>query len=190
VARQSRRTVWVNGESDGTISLAAASTSARVHSSNGVPVVAERAMWWPSPGWEAWYEAHCSAGSTATGTFWAVADGEQGGTRNTQTYVLIANTSAFEGLVRVTLLFEDGGEVSRDVTVPANSRTTVWMGGTFVTPESLFGGLTAGRRFGTLVESLPANGATASTVVERAMYWDADGRWWAAGTNLVGTKLR
>jgi len=41
-----------------------------------------------------------------------------------------------------------------------------------------------------VVESLPVNGATADIVVERALYWDAAGQWWAAGTNAPGTKLR
>ena len=44
------------------------------------------------------------------------------------------------------------------------------------------------RRFGAIVESL---GATpAQIVVERAMYNDANGVVWAAGTNNLGTRLR
>ena len=40
------------------------------------------------------------------------------------------------------------------------------------------------KRFGAIVESL---GATpAQIVVERAMYWDALGQSWAAGTNALG----
>jgi len=46
----------------------------------------------------------------------------------------------------------------------------------------------AGRRFGVLVESL---GTTpAQLVVERAMYSDAAGVKWAAGTNALATKLQ
>jgi hypothetical protein len=190
VAASSRRTIWVNGESDGVVSLQRASVSTRVHSANGVPVIVERAMWWPAPGWQSWYESHCSAGATTTGVEWGMADGEQGGARNTQTYILVANTSAFPGRVRVTLLFEDGTRVARDMDVPATSRTTVWTGGTQQTAESPFGGSTAGRRFGAEVESLDVAGQAAQIVVERAMYWDAHGQWWAAGTNVVGTKLR
>jgi alpha-tubulin suppressor-like RCC1 family protein len=191
VSATSRRTIWVNGEQGGGISLAIGSVSTRVHVTNGIPVIVERAMWWPRPGWEGWYEAHCSPGATTTGTAWAVADGEQGGVRNTQTYVLIANTSAFEGRVRVTLVFEDGSSVAREFDVASNSRTTVYTGGASQTPGAPFGGLTAGRRFGALVESLDADGGQpARIVVERAMYWDAGGRWWSAGTNALGTKLR
>ena len=99
-----------------------------------------------------------------------VADGEQGGTRNTDTYLLIANTASSPGRARVTLLFEDGSSAVREVEVAANSRTTVWTGGTEDTPSSLFGGMTSGRRFGAVIESLPVNGQAAGIVVERAMY--------------------
>jgi hypothetical protein len=161
-----------------------------VHVTNGIPVIVERAMWWPRPGWDGWSEAHCSAGSTTTGTVWAVADGESAGPRNIQTYVLVANSSTDAGRVRVTLMFEDGTSVARVFDVPASSRTTVWMGGTRETTDSPFGGFTAGKRFGAVVESLDTNGQTAQIVVERAMYWDAGGLWWAAGTNVVATKVK
>ena len=49
-------------------------------------------------------------------------------------------------------------------------------------------GLTPGTRFSAVVESL---GATpAQIVVERAMYWNAGGVIWAAGSNLLATRLR
>jgi hypothetical protein len=186
----SRQTIYVNGESVDGVSLAFTSVSTRVHSSNGVPVIVERAMWWPGPGWSNWYESHCSAGATTTGTLWATADGQQGGARNAETYVLVANTSPSPGRVRMTLIFEDGSSTSTEIDVPANSRTTVWTGGTQPAPASPFGGLADGKRFGAIVESLPVNGEAAGIVVERATYWDAGGQWWAAGTNALATRLR
>jgi hypothetical protein len=46
----------------------------------------------------------------------------------------------------------------------------------------------AGTRFGAMVESL---GETpAQIVVERALYWDAAGQRWAAGTNALATRLQ
>jgi hypothetical protein len=187
----SRRSIWVNGETVDGVSLASTSLSARVHSVNGVRVIVERAMWWPGPGWWNWYEGHCSVGSTTTGTLWALAEGQQGGPRNAETFVLVANTSPFVGRVRMTLVFEDGSTALAEMDIPANSRTTVWTGGAQAGPGSPFGGLTQGKRFGTLVESLPVdNGPAAGVVVERALYWDAGGQWWAAGTNSGATKLR
>src|SRR5262249_54467101 len=104
--------------------LVSATASARIKSTNGVPIIVERTMWWPAGG--PWIEAHNSAGSTSTGTRWAVADGEIGGPFNTQTFLLIANTSAFAGRVRVTLLYEDGSPaLAHDIAVLPQSRQTI-----------------------------------------------------------------
>jgi uncharacterized repeat protein (TIGR01451 family) len=86
--------------------LASANISTVATSTNGVPIVVERAMWWPAPGFN-WQEAHNSPGEIATGTRWAVAEGESGGPNGVQTYLLIANTSTFAGTARVLLVFED-----------------------------------------------------------------------------------
>ena len=64
-------------------------------------------MWWPG-NWTTWTEAHNSPGATETGTKWALAEGEVGGTQNATTYVLIANTGAASGQAKVTLMFESG----------------------------------------------------------------------------------
>ncbi|MBL8143433.1 MAG: hypothetical protein JNM38_20125 [Acidobacteria bacterium] len=183
VAGHSRFNIWVDLEEipagSGQFPLANAEVSTTITSTNGVPIIVERAMWWPG-GPSTWYEAHNSPAATSTGTLWALADGESGGASSVETYVLIANTSAFSGAARVTLVFDDGTTVSRDFALLANSRFNVAVGAEY--PES------AGRRFGTLVESL---GATpAQLVVERAMYSNAEGTWWAAGTNALATKLR
>ena len=52
--------------------------------------------------------------------------------------------------------------------------------------ESWFPGVT-GKRFGALVESI--GDTPAQIVVERAMYSDANGVHWAAGTNATATRL-
>ncbi len=50
-----------------------------------------------------------------------------------------------------------------------------------------FGSVVEGKRFGAIVEC----GTTpAQIVVERAMYWNAGGVSWAAGTNAPAVKLR
>jgi len=174
-APNSRLTIGVHGEGDG---LDSAALSTVVTSTNGVPVLVERAMWWPATG-PAWYEAHASAGATATGTKWALADGEVGGPRETQTYVLIANPATFAGSAAVTLVFEGGGTTTKTFALLASSRFNVDVGAQF--PEAV------GRRFGTIVESVGA--MPAPIVVERAMYSNAGGVVWAAGTNVVATRL-
>jgi len=138
-------------------------------------------MWWPGPTAATWTEAHNSPGSTVTGTRWALAEGEEGGGSDVQTYVLLANTGSTAASVRVTLLFEASGLAERAITVPVgpHSRRNVAI-------RSDFPGATG--RFGLLVESL---GATpAPIVVERAIYSDANGVGWAAGTNALATRLQ
>ena len=175
VKANSRFNIWVDYED---AALADTAVSTTIRSVNHVPVIVERAMWWPGGGW---VEAHNSPGATATGTTWALAEGEVDTTRNKETYILVANTSPITATVRVTLFFEDGTTAQRTYAqIPANSRFNVPVGNDF--PES------AGRRFGAIVESGGLHPAL--LVVERAMYWDAGGVTWAAGTNALATKLQ
>ncbi|MBL8142096.1 MAG: hypothetical protein JNM38_13355 [Acidobacteria bacterium] len=181
VLANSRFNVWVDHEAfDGVAGLPLSDTavSTIVESVNGVPIIVERAMWWgASPG--NWHEAHNTPGSTATGTTWAMADGEVGGSEAVETYLLIANTSSQAGQARVTVMFENGTRASREYVLPPRSRTNVPIASDF--PAA------ANRRFGALVESI---GTTpAPIVVERAMYWNAGGVFWAAGTNALATRV-
>jgi hypothetical protein len=57
---------------------------------------------------------------------------------------------------------------------------------TSVNASSEFPGA-AGRRFGTVIESLGTD--PAQIVVERAMYTSPGGVTWAAGTNALATRL-
>jgi len=138
-------------------------------------------MWWPSPalGPAFWMEAHNSPGATATGTRWAFAEGQLGGGLSAETYVLIANTSAFAGQARVTLYFEDGTSAKKVFALRAQSRTNVSVSVEFTQA--------AGRRFGALIESLGA--PPAQIVVERAMYTSPGGATWAAGTDALATRV-
>ena len=104
VNANSRQTIYVAAED---AALADTAVSIAIQSTNGVGIIAERAMWWPHG--QAWHEAHNSAGSTVTGIRWAVADGEQGqGDDATQTYILVANTSTAAAQLRVTVLLGVG----------------------------------------------------------------------------------
>jgi hypothetical protein len=99
--------------------------------------------------------------------------------------VLVANTSALPARLLVSLHFEDGTGTSRlfeDVT--PGSRLNVPVSEVF--PEA------DGRRFGVTVESYGtgAGDSPAAIVVERAMYWDANGQRWAAGTNAMATRVQ
>jgi hypothetical protein len=142
-----------------------------VESTNGVPVVVERAMWWPSGNW---YEGHATGAATAAATRWAVARVEVGGSAQAETYVLILNTTASPARVHVSVLSRPW---ARDVDLPPFSRVSVPMSRAF--PEIANNG-----PLGILVES---DGA--EIVVERAIYTNGGGVVWAAGSVVMGTRL-
>jgi hypothetical protein len=175
VKANSRSTIWIDYEA---APLSDTAVSTLIRSVDGTPVVAERAMWWPGTG--SWHEAHGSPGATATGTRWALAEGEVGGARNVATYILVANTSTAGASVRVELRFEDGTAAARTFAMAGQSRFNVDVGAEFPDAD--------GRRFGAFVTSLGASAAP--IVVERAIYWDAAGQHWAAGTNALATRLQ
>lgn len=184
VQPKARFNIWVDQEGP---ELADAAVSTTIQSD--VPVLVERAMWWPGSA-DTWHEAHNSFGATDTGTAWALAEGEQGGAATVETYVLIANTSDFAGEVRVRLYLEDGTTLVRTFPVTANSRLNVPIGA--AESDGGFGPANVnGRRFGVVVESLVPAGGTepAAIVVERAMYGNAGGLTWAAGSNALATRL-
>jgi hypothetical protein len=146
-------------------------------STNGVPVVAERAMYWPG-GFFDYYEGHSSAGSTTAGLEWVVSGAEHGGAEEAQTFVLIANTANSAGEATITVLPDRGftGTVPAPVTValPASSRTTVPV-------TSLTG------TFGIRIES--TGGAPVPLVVESAVYRTTAGVIWSAGSNALATPV-
>jgi hypothetical protein len=169
LAPHSRTTIWVDDEQVPGFGRVLTDTAVAtlVESTNAVPVVVERTMWWPDGDW---YEAHNAPGATAAGPRWAIADGDVGTPRLAQTYVLLANTSSFSGDVLVTVMLEDGSSHAKIFTVNASSRVNLNITDEFFVPNS--------QPFGVLVEAL---GATpVQLVVERSTYWNAGGVIWAA----------
>jgi hypothetical protein len=151
-----------------------------------LPVVAERAMWWPGPTAATWAGGHSEVGATTTGIRWGLADGEEGGIQGTETVILIANWSSYAGTARVSLYLESGSVLTKDVPLAANTRTNLFVG-------LEFGSAVADTRFGIVVESLPVAGQAgpAQILFERAMYQNGpDGRCWLAGAVALGTKLQ
>ena len=153
-------------------------TSVATTLTSNVPIVAERAMYWPG-GFFDYYEGHSSAGSTTTSLNWVVGAGENGGTNAAQTFVLIANTANTVGEATITVLPDKGftGTVPTPTVIPlpANSRTTVPI-------SSVTGG------FGVLVAS--TGGAPVQLVVESAVYRTPSGSpTWSAGSNALATPV-
>lgn len=155
--------------------------SVRLRSVNGVPLIVERAMWWPgSP--TSWYEAHNSPGAQRTAARWVLAEGENGGALGWETYILVANTGE-AGTVGLRLLLPNGQQ-----TAPLFRQLDARSRQTYSLAELLAeAGLPADTQAGVLVES--QGGAALQLVVERAMYRSVAGQFFQLGTNALGTPL-
>jgi hypothetical protein len=139
------------------------------------PILVERSQYWPQPVWE---EGHNSFGETATGTHWGLAEGRVGGPNACQTFILLANPGTDAATVTVKFLRTTGAPITKRFIVPPTSRFTVAITGPGSDVPEL-----ANESFGATLES------TQPIMVERAMYSDANGIVWAAGTNATATRL-
>ncbi len=153
--------------------LAHATVATTVTSTNNVPIIVERAMYWPG-GFFDYYEGHTSVGITSTARRWAIARGD--GEAGTQTFVLLANTENRPGQAQLQIMTPTGiaAGLQRVVNLPANSRTTVELTG--MPPQ-----------YGVLVTSSGAS--PVELVVESAVYRSYGGALWAAGSNALATPL-
>jgi YVTN family beta-propeller protein len=153
--------------------LANAAVATQVTAS--LPIVVERSQYWGTP---EWIEAHNSGGVTAAATRWALAEGLVGGSDGAQTYILLANTGVQPAVVTLTFLRTEGAPLVKTFSVAPTSRFNVAVSG----PGSQVPELTDAA-FGVRIDS------TQPIVVERSLYWNADGVIWAAGTNATATPL-
>jgi len=173
VAPNSRRTVNVAKEDR---SLVKAAMVVDVESTNGTPIVAERTKWWGADG--AWDDAVSGGGTTEAGARWLLAEGEQGGARQATTSLVLFNRGAKATDVTVTLLFDDGPEASATFTVDGGAQFAVPVAQAFPAAN--------GRRFSALVEGADPS---ASLVVDRALYWHAEGSTRTAGGDAAAARL-
>ncbi len=141
------------------------------------PILVERSQYWPDPA-PNWYEAHNSFGVTASGTKWGLAEGRVGGANHAQTYILLANPGLTTATVTITFLRDHGlPTITKTFSVKPTSRFNVPVGPGTNVPEL------KNEQFGALITS------DQPIAVERALYWDANGQIWAAGTNATATRL-
>lgn len=149
-------------------------TAVSTQVTSNLPIVSERAMYWAGPA-SSWYEAHNSFGLTALGTKWGMAEGRVGGARGYETFILLANTTDNTANVTITYLRTNGTTVVKTYSVAPTSRFNVYVND--VVPEL------ADEEFSAIIE------ATQPIAVERALYWNAGGVFWAAGTNAAAARL-
>ena len=106
-----------------------------------------------------------------------LAEGRVGGPRQFQTYVLLANPDTATADVTVTFLRENGAApVVKTYQVPGTSRFNVDLA---TVPEL------SNESFGVRIDV--TNGV--NIAVERSLYWNANGVFWAGGTNALATPL-
>lgn len=176
VAPETRASVWVAVDVP---ELEDLSFSIDVQSTNGVPIVAERAMWWNLSSTLA-MEGHVSTGTASFSSKWGFAEGFQDTGGNVSSWLLVANASNTSGDVDITVLFDDGtAPLTRRFPVGGQRRLTIWMSVVF--PE------TAGKRYGVVVESAP--GQNLNLVADQSIYWSSGGAALAAGTTALGQPL-
>ena len=173
---QQRLTINPATEDDARLQSAAVSTVVQ----SDIPIVSERSMYWPelSPGGTVPFgEGHNSAGVVSTATRWGLAEGRIGGPHEFDTFILLANPSAQEAQVTITYLREGGAPIARTYAVPPTSRFNVDV--KTVVPEL------RESSFGARIEV--TNGVPIA--VERSLYWNANGVFWAGGSNALATPL-
>jgi hypothetical protein len=158
-----------------------AGTSYGMRVTADLPVVAERAMYWAG-GFFDYYEGHASAGATAPGSRWILAESEVAATPaapvQPASFALIANTGTSPASLRVRTLPEAGG-IPRDsgvIQLAAGARATVPLSDLLATGQ-----------FG--VEVIEDGTATGSLIVEGAIYWSTGDQVFAAGASWPATRI-
>jgi autotransporter-associated beta strand protein len=157
--------------------LANAAVATRFTSSQ--PIVVERAQYWPDPA-PSWHEAHNSFGVTEPHIVWGLAEGRVGGPEGYQTYILLANPGDEPAEAILTFLREGKPSFTKTFTVQPTSRFNVTTGPGSMVPEL------QDEAFGVRIHTLFVH---TPIVVERAMYSNAGGVVWSAGTNATATRL-
>ena len=165
-----------------TVAPALANTPVSTIINSDLGIIVERSMYWPdlSLGWS---EAHNSVGVIDAGLRWAVADGRIGGSRDHQTYILLANPNPVPAEVSVRFLSNGIAPVTRTYTLPPTSRTNI-AAATDI-PELAPSDSELHRTFSADIQVLNYQ----PIVVEKALYWNSGGQVWAAGTGTVGTPI-
>jgi hypothetical protein len=186
VAPSSRRTIYVDDEGfpdqAGPRLLANAAMSTILTSTNNVPIVVERAMWWPGGAQGPWYEGHNSPGRDHDRHRLGAGRGRS---RRQQRRVHLHPGGQHRARLRPASASRCSSRAAarpvRTFTVPASSRFNVDV-------ATVFGSAVANARMGALVESL---GATpAPIVVERAIYSNCRRPRVGGGTNALATRIQ
>jgi hypothetical protein len=161
VPAHTRTTIKVN-DLFGGVDNSSCDFSAKVESTNGVPIVAERPMYF---NYHAWLGGHCESGRVAPVPKVYFAEGTTRPGFNS--YICVQNPEAKPADVKVTYMQGNGGNCTERVTVPAHSRATLL-------PRDAIGSAdSTASDFSATVESTNGVGILA----ERPMYFNYAGKW-------------
>jgi len=145
--------------------------SAKVESTSGTGIVAERPIYFNYHG--SWTGGHDVVGATTPATTFYFAEGT---TRpGFDPYICVQNPEAAGAHVKVTYMTGDGSVKTKEIDVPPNSRATV------LPKETLGEGDDAAHDFSAKVESTSGTGI----VAERPIYFNYHGAW-TGGHDVVG----
>ena len=152
-----------------------------VRSTNAVPIVAERTMWWDDPvRGTNWVEGHTSAGAPEPATRWSAAGQSLSGAGGAAAaYLLIANPGDTIATVRVSRPETFSVTPEQTVTVPPRTRITLDLAVGF-TPDPA-------PHLPVLVESLGPSAVP--IVVERSVYANTLDATWTLGSNELLTPV-
>ncbi|MGV3516945.1 PQQ-dependent sugar dehydrogenase [Luteitalea sp.] len=166
VPASSRRTIWVNQEPG----LDQTELGAVVTSLDGVPIVAERAMY-TRGGAVTFAAGHEAAGEPAPATRWVFAEGST--SPYFETFLSVINPGTVPLPVTAAIRLQDGTTAGAPLhftrTVPARGRATIWLDRE-VTDE----GVALAGQDGISVDLTAATGF----VAERAMWWPGSSAEW------------
>jgi hypothetical protein len=173
VQKNSRSTVKVKdklGEANDT----SHDFSAKVETTNGQPIIAERPMYFNYMGYSAlnWNGGHDVIGATAPRSAFYFAEGTC--RPGFDPYVCIQNPGSLDAAVKITYMKGDGTTATQTLTVVKNSRSTVKVA------DKLGVGSDKAHDFSAKVEC--TNGQT--IIAERPMYFNYNG--WTGGHDVVG----
>ncbi len=142
----------------------------RVWSENGVPIAADRTMYWDAGGVR-WADGHASVGVSAPASRWQLAEGA---THIFDQYVVVYNPSDNRPAnIELNFMNANGEVIERTARINAGARYTAHVN------------KVAGR-FDQVATEVTSD---IPVVAERAMYWEAAGAAWGGGHCTVGAPL-
>jgi hypothetical protein len=139
--------------------------------SSGLPITAERAMYFPHTGARSFEGGHEAAGANRVSKRWFLAEGATG--PFFECFVLLSNPGGTVAHTTLTYLLPSGETVTQTIDVPATGRTTI----NVETVDA--------RLVNTPVSTIIT--ADQGIVVERSMYWPDISLGWPEAHNSIGT---